>query len=137
MENRLLPLHNIPLAFLTALTFSAGMSVNADPLPSDIQFLDIDVESELQQSLGLRPLYAINYTVRNAGDETLTYLKVAIVGRNQDGQIVEVADSQIFYSGSLPQGLAPSDEIVRRHGLEVTNPNETVISVELSVIEIR
>lgn len=126
-----------PLVFMTALVFSTGMAVNADPLPSDVQFLELSVEDELQESISGRPLYAINYTVLNAGDETLTYLKVAIVGFNQDQKIVEVADSQIFYSGSLPQGLAPSGEIVRRHGLKVTNPNETVVSIELSVIEVR
>jgi len=112
------------------------MAVNADPLPSDVQFLEISVESELYEPRLSSPLYVINYTVRNIGDETLTYLMVAIVGRNQNEQIVEIDDKQIFYSRSLPQGLAPSGEIVLRHGLAVTNPNETVVSIEISVIEV-
>jgi hypothetical protein len=85
-----------PLIFPTALVCSTVMAANADPFPSDVQFLEISVESELQEDIGGRPLYAINYTVLNAGDETLTYLMVAIVGLNEDQQIVEVADRQIF-----------------------------------------
>ena len=125
-----------PLIFLTALVCSTVMAANADPFPSDVQFLEISVESELQEDIGGRPLYAINYTVLNAGDETLTYLMVAIVGLNEDQQIVEIADRQIFYSSTLPQGLALSGEIVQRHGFKVTNPNETVVSIELSVIKV-
>ena len=95
------------------------MAANADPFPSDVQFLEISVESELQEDIGGRPLYAINYMVLNAGDETLIYLMVAIIGLDEDQQIVEIADRQIFYSSTLPQGFAPSGEIVQRHGLEL------------------
>jgi hypothetical protein len=127
----------ISLTLLTSLCYFVGVSANADPLPSDLAFLEVSVEPELQTNRLHEPTYAINYTVRNVGDEVLTYLRIAIVGRNQDGQIVEITDRQVFYSGSLPQGLRPSDEIVQRHGLIRTNPNEIVLSLELSVIEVQ
>ena len=127
----------ISLTLLTSLCYLVGVSANADPLPSDVAFLEVSVEPQLEENISLQPMYAINYTVRNVGDEVLTYLKIAIVGRNQDGQIVEIADKQVFYSGKVPQGLRPSDEIVQRHGLIRTNPREIVLSLELSVIEVR
>lgn len=127
--------HKILLATLVSVLLAGRLG--AEPSQDDVRFLETFVENELAMSVTRRPLYVIGYTIENSSDHTITYLKISIVGRNQKDQIVEIHDRQVFYSGSLPQGFQPGEQIVQRHGMEVTNPTENVTSIDLSVIEIR
>ena len=55
--------------------------------------------------------YAVTFTYENRSDYTVEHLKVAIVIRNEAGQIIEHEDLQVFYSGSLPQGVKPGEQL--------------------------
>ncbi len=62
---------------------------------------------------------------------------MAVVIRNEAGQIIEHDETQVFYSGTLPKGLRPSGQLRAVYPLTAKMIEEVPFSVEVSIIEIR
>jgi hypothetical protein len=77
--------------------------------------------------------YVVSYAVQNTSDQVIENLSLVIVGRNDAGQIVETDPYPAVYRGSLPNGLQPSETVVLRHALRVTNPDQVVTTIEAQV----
>jgi hypothetical protein len=123
-------------AFLLGLV-SFGTSAAAQGCGSSVVVFDEWVGEELAANMLREQVYEIAYALRNEGPETLTYLQVALVGRNADGEIVEIDDSQVFYQRSLPQGLSSGETIRQRHGLRRSNVHEIVTVLQVTVADAR
>jgi len=96
-----------------------------------VRFSDISIAAK-------NPMfYDVRFTVENRSEYVVDYLQVAIIVRNDAGQIIEHDDHQVFYSGSLPQGLLPEEQLVDRSVLEAQQPEETPVSAEISIIDLR
>lgn len=125
-------MRKLVIAALASALFGPAI---ADSPPLTIS--NLVLEPEIGRTNFREPAYEVSYTIENTGDLPVEYLKVVVLGRNAEGRIVERQDSQTFYRGSLPGGLAPGDSIVERHGLLVTNPAERVEAIEVRVSEFR
>lgn len=102
-----------------------------------VRFSDVYVESGIGETRLREQAYVIGYTIENTGSEPIVALRIVVIGRNESGQIVETQDSQAIARSNLPGGLAPGEQMVRRHGLLMRNPNENVHEIEVRVMEFR
>lgn len=75
--------------------------------------------------------------VRNASPNTVEYLMLHSTVRGKDNAIVRTDEHQLFYSGSLPQGLVSGDSFRRRLLVKVYGEPEAVTEVELRVGRMR
>lgn len=82
-------------------------------------------------------VYEVKFTFKNNSEYTVEYLKVAVTGINSSGQIVENDDLQIFYSGSLPQGVPPHGQLIANVPLDARNANEKPVRVDLNILELK
>lgn len=99
-----------------------------------VSFSDISIAAE--SPMWREGVYDLGFTVENRSEYVVEYLKVAIIVRNDAGQIIERDDLQVFYSSSLPQGLLPEEQMVERYGLHAQQPEETPVAAEIAIIEL-
>lgn len=100
-----------------------------------VSFSDIAIAAESPR--WQEGVYDVRFTVENRSEYVVEYLKVAIIVRNDAGQIIERDDLQVFYSGSLPQGLLPEEQLVESSGLRAQNLGETPVTAEIAIIDLR
>ena len=127
-------------SFLAALANEAVSETCAEHSDASlVSFLDVTLENN-PGSLNIGGWgQTVTFVTKNISACTLTYLKVALIGRNGALQITVQDDAQVFYSGSLPSGLLPGEELFFR--TYITDRSQDVIlaldKVEIQVSEIR
>ena len=98
-------------------------------------FTDVTIDSDSPK--WVQGTYDVAFTFANPTEYTVEFLKVLIILRDAKGLIVERDDLQVFYSGSLPQGLRPGERLRERHPLSAQNPEIDAVSAEISILEVK
>ena len=118
-------------SLIVAALIAAGAPVAAQE--ASVRFYDLAVESEIGQTqLGVQA-YLVTYAAENIGQQTISTLDAVIVGRNEEGQIVETTEYPIVWRRSLPNGLLPGESIVVRHAMPISIPAQRVVTIEVQV----
>ncbi|SMX33019.1 hypothetical protein [Octadecabacter ascidiaceicola] len=103
------------ISFRSSIVFWIMSATSAIACEStDIVFSDVEIQSEAESVNVGGWGRQIEFVVTNSSICTLEYLKVVLVGRNSEQQIGVRDEFQVFYSGSLPDGLRPDEQLVAR-----------------------